>query len=135
MSSLSDIRSGIATRLATITGLRNAATIPDQPNPPVAIVIPQRLSYDTAFADGVHTYTFTVQVIVGRVAERISQNLLDGYVSPTGNASIKTAIEGDKTLGGKALDVRVTEMTAYQSLVVGEITYMGAEFEVSVLAQ
>ncbi len=133
--SITNIRNGLATRLATISGLRNAATMPDQPNPPVAIIIPQRVSYDTAFADGVNTYTFTVQVIVGRVSERISQSLLDGFASATGASSIKAAIEGNKTLGGNAFDVRVTEMTAYQSIVVGEITYMGAEFEVSVLAQ
>lgn len=134
MASISQLRSGIATRLATISGLRNAATMPAQPNPPIAIVIPQRVSYDTAFARGVLTYTFTVQVIVGQVSERISQSLLDGFAPGSGASSIKVAIEGDKTLGGVASDVRVSEMTAYQSIVVGEITYMGAEFEVSVLA-
>jgi len=52
MASISDIRAGIATNLATITGLRTAAEIPDNPNPPVAIVSLDSVNYDRAYAKG-----------------------------------------------------------------------------------
>ena len=74
-------------------------------------------------------------VIVGRVDERTAQNLLDGYCNPSGATSIKAAIESNRTLGGQANDLRVTEMRNYSSLPVGEITYLAAEFVVTVFAQ
>lgn len=132
MATLSGMRTGIATNLGAITGLRTAATMPDQPNPPIAIVMPQSVSYDTAFGRGLDTYEFVVLVIVGRVDERTAQNLLDGYCNPTGATSIKTAIESDRTLGGEVNDLRVTDMRNYSSIPVGEITYLAAEFVVSV---
>ena len=134
MASLSDIRTGLANRIATISGLRTAATIPDQVNPPIAIVIPERLTYDDAFNRGLVTYSFLVQVIVGKVSERTSQNKIDGFINPTGTTSIKAAIEGDKTLNGVVFDTRVTEVTGYSVVQVGDIAYMSCEFRVTVLA-
>lgn len=134
MATLSAMRTGIATNLATISGLRTAATMPDQPNPPIAVVMPQSVSYDTAFGRGLDTYEFAVLVVVGRVDERTAQNLLDGYCNPTGATSIKTAIESDRTLGGEVQDLRVTDMRNYSSIPVGEVTYLAAEFVVSVFA-
>jgi hypothetical protein len=128
MASLSELRTGIATNLATITGLRTAATIPDNPNPPVAIVTPDGISYDSAFGRGMQEYRFTVTVLVGLVSERSSQNKIDAYCSSTGSSSIKLAVESDKTLDGAAFDVRVSEMRTYSSVSVGDVKYLGAEF-------
>lgn len=135
MATLSAMRTALASNLSGITGLRTAATMPDQPNPPVAIVMPQSVSYDTSMARGLDTYEFVLLVIVGRVDERTAQNLLDGYCNPTGATSIKAAIESDRTLGGQANDLRVTDMRNYSSVPVGEITYLAAEFVVTVYAQ
>jgi hypothetical protein len=55
---------------------------------------------------------------------------LDAYVSSTGSSSIKLAIESDKTLNGKAFDLRVTDSRNYGELTVGEVTYLSAEFTV-----
>lgn len=135
MATLSAMRTALAANLATISGLRTAATMPDQPNPPIAIVMPQSVSYDTAMSRGLDTYEFVVLVVVGRVDERTAQNLLDGYCNPTGASSIKTALESDRSLGGQAQDLRVTDMRNYSSVSVGEVTYLAAEFVVSVYAQ
>lgn len=134
MADLSTIRTNLAARIATISGLRTAATIPDQVNPPIAIVIPERLTYDDAYGKGLVTYSFLVQVIVGKVSERTSQNKIDGFINPTGATSIKAAIEGDKTLNGVVFDTRVTEVTGYSVVQVGDIAYMSCEFRVTVLA-
>lgn len=134
MATMTNLRTGLATRLATISGLRTSATLPDQPTPPQAVVYPDRVTYDTAFGRGSDEYTFTVLVIVGRIAERTAQTSLDTYCNPSGATSIKAAIEGDPTLGGNALDCRVTEMRGQGSLAVGDVTYLTAEFVVSVIA-
>jgi fructose-specific phosphotransferase system IIC component len=135
MASITDLRTGIATNLATITGLRTSPTIPDNINPPIAVVVPQSISYDTAFArSGGDEYEFIVTVIVGRVDERSAQNRLDSYCSGTGASSIKTAIEKDKTLGGKALTLRVTDLRNYTQVSIADATYLAAEFVVQVIA-
>lgn len=135
MASISTIRAGIATNLATIAGLRTSAWIPDQINPPIAVVKPDNISYDTAFGRGLDTMEFSVLCIVGRVDERSAQATLDAYCATTGTASIKAAIESDATLGSAISDLRVTAMRNYTSLNVGDVTYLAAEFAVTVYAQ
>lgn len=130
MASISSLRTGIATNLATISGLRTSSTMPDNPNPPIAIVIPSTITFDDTFQRGMQTYTFNVLVVVGRADERTAQNKLDAYCSSTGSSSIKLAIESDKTLSGSAFDVRVTEMRNYGQIVIGEVTYLSGEFTV-----
>lgn len=130
MASLTDLRNGLAANIHTISGVRTASTMPDNPNPPIAIVYPESINYDDAFHRGMNTYQFVVVMVVGRVAERSAQNSLDAIVSSTGASSMKLAIESDKTLGGKAYDVRVTNMRAYSSLAVGDVNYLAAEFVV-----
>jgi hypothetical protein len=128
MASITDLRIGIANNLATISGLRTSPTLPDSPNPPIALVTPISVSFDDSFKRGMQTYTFVISVIVGRVDERSAQNKLDAFVSSTGSQSIKLAVESDKTLGGSAFDCRVTEMRNYGELTIGDVIYLSAEF-------
>ena len=134
MASITNIRSGLATRLATISGLRTASTMPDNPNPPIAIVIPDNINFDNAFQRGMDTLTFRIFVVVGRADERTAQNSIDSYCATSGASSIKAAIEGDKTLGGAAYNCRVTDMRNYGSVIIGEVTYLSCEFVVAVYA-
>lgn len=134
MASITAIRSGLATNLGTITGLRTGATIPDNVNPPYAIVSPNSVDYHKAFNNALSTYNFTVTLVVGRVSERTSQNSLDAYCSPTGASSIRVAVESDKTLGGVVFDTMVTGMRNYGSVTIGENTYLAAEFDIAVQA-
>lgn len=129
--SISAIRSGLGDNLATVSGLRVAETIPDQPNPPVAVLSLSNVVYDGAFHGGLVTYNFVLSVIVGRVSERTAQNRLDTYIS-TGAGSIKAAIESDKDLGGAAYDVRVTDMTSVGAVTIGDANYLACDFLVAV---
>lgn len=135
MATVSELRTGLATNLATIEGLRTTATVPDQINPPLAVVIPNTITYDTAFArSGGDEYEFIVTLIVGRVDERTAQNRLDGFCSGSGALSVKAAIERDKTLGGKAFDCRVITLRNYNQIAVGDSMYLSAEFVVQVFS-
>jgi hypothetical protein len=131
--SISQIRTALATNLGTISGLRTAAEIPDLPNPPIAVVSLDSVTYDQAYAKGMTNYTFTITVIVGRSAEREAQRKLDGYIS-TGTNSVKNAIESDKTLGGYAYDCRVVSMNSVGSVTISDTTYLAADFTVTVIA-
>lgn len=129
--SISAIRSGLGDNLRTIQGLRVAETIPDNPSPPIAVIALSNVVYDGAFDGGLVIYNFTVSVIVGRVAERVAQARLDTYIS-TGVGSLKAAVESDKSLGGSAYDVKVTEMTNIGAVQLGDATYLACDFAVAV---
>ena len=131
--SITQIRTALATNLATIAGLRTAAEVPDNPSPPIAIVNLDSVTYDQAYAKGMTTYNFTITVVVGRSAEREAQRKLDGYITPGAN-SVKNAIESDKTLGGYAYDCRVVSLNSVGSLTISDTTYLAADFSVTVIA-
>jgi hypothetical protein len=132
--SISLIRKGLGTNLGKIRGLRVAETIPDNPSPPIAVIALGNVTYDGAFDGGLTIYNFTVSVIVGRVAEREAQRRLDAFIS-TGDGSIKHAIEDEKSLGGAAYDVRVSEMTSVGAVQLGDATYLACDFAVQVYAR
>jgi len=133
--SIQKLREGIAKNLRNnIPGLRVSETIPDQPNPPHAVVSLNSVNYDQTFQRGMTEYNFVISVLAGRVAERQSQRTLDSYISTSSTATIKAAVESDKTLSGDAFDVRVSEMTNVGAVNLGEVIYLGADFNVQVYA-
>jgi hypothetical protein len=134
VASIAELRNEIAQNLATIAGLRTSEFIPDNPNPPIAIVQFDRAQYHLDMGNGMTEYSFVVQLIVGRVDERTAQRNLDAYCSSTGSSSVLLAVESNRTLDGKAFDCVVTEMSSYGPVLVNDTTYLGAEFQVRVLA-
>jgi len=126
--SIADIRAGLGKNLGTIRGLRVATEIPDNPSPPIAVLSLDSVSYDNAFKKGLVLYEFTVNLIVGRVAERDSQRKLDTYISGV----LKDAVESDKTLDGSAYDVIVTEMRNIGAVSLNDASYLAAEFSITV---
>jgi hypothetical protein len=135
MATIAQMRDGIAANLMTITGLRTTTTIPDNPQPPVAIIQPNTINYDRTFARGLDEYNFVVTVIVGRASERQAQRLLDLFCAGSGSSSVKTAIESNRTLTGLIQDLRVSAMRNYGTIAIGEVTYLAAEFDLVVYTQ
>ena len=128
---IAEIRAGLAANIATISGLRVYAEVPDNPSPPVAVISLNNITYDLDFKRGMSVYNFTVMIIVSRVAERDAQQKLDVYAG-NGSSSIKTAVQSDRTLGGSAFDCRLSEMSTVGSVTIGEATYLAADFAVQV---
>jgi len=128
------IRDGLATNLGTITGLRTSANVPDNPNPPIAVVFLETVEYDDAFRGGLTTLVFKVMVIVSRADDRTAQRKLNQYISPDGERSIKSAVESDRSLNGLVQTLRLTDMTSLGSTIVSDQEYMAVEFSVAVYA-
>ena len=126
------MRTALASNLASIAGLRTSDYVPDDPKPPVAVVMPPTIKFDLAMGRGLDEYEFVITVIVGKQSERAAQKLLDSLCAPTGAGSVKTAIESDRFLAGQCQDLRVTEMRGISSLIIDQITYLAAEFTVQV---
>lgn len=132
--SIATIRDGLATNLQTITGLRATAEVTDNPTPPIAIVQLNRVDYDNAFNKGLTIYNFVISVVVGRASERTAQDRLNAFATPSGASSIKLAVQTDRTLGGSAYDVRVSEMQNIGAVLLGGENYLAADFAVQVYA-
>lgn len=130
------MRQALANNIATISGLRVSYFIPDNPNPPQAIVAPPTIRYDQSFGRGLDEYSFQVIVFATRADERTGQDLIDSYCAPVGAGSIKAAIESDRTLGGLVADLRVTDMTGVSptTFADGQV-YLTATWAVTVYAQ
>jgi hypothetical protein len=131
---ITEMRERLAANLATISGLRTAAELIDNPSPPVALVSLDSIEYDQAYQRGLTLYTFTIIVIVGRAAERTAQRKLDDYLANDGEQSVKVAVESDRTLSGYAQDLRVVSAGSIGSIQVNDQTYLAAEFTVTVYA-
>lgn len=132
MASVGELRTALATAMGSVPNLRTSATVPDNPRPPIAVVMPERIAYDLNARRGADTFFFSILLIVGRADDRAAQNSIDAFL--VGDNSVKAAIESDRTLGGKANTCRVTEMTNYSSLSIGEVLYLSAQFTVEVVA-
>lgn len=125
----------IEDRLKTINGLRTSDYVPDQLNPPVAIVgVPPISNYHATMGRGRFTLEPTITVIVSGALDRIGQRALADYADPTGERSIRAAIEGDKTLGGLVDDCIVVSFRPLGQEAVGAINYIGGEFTLRVVA-
>jgi hypothetical protein len=138
VSGIGDIRNGLAANLATISGLRVSSWLPDNVNPPMAVIAPTTIKYDQtmgANAHGVDEYTFTVQLFVNRDNTRTAQSLLDSYCAALGSSSVKAALETDRTLSGAALDLRVTDCQGVTPTVFedGQV-YLTATWSVFIIA-
>jgi hypothetical protein len=130
---IQETRQAIATALGQINGLRTSATVPDNPNIPMAWVEPSGITYDTTFGRGMNEYDYDITVVVGRMADIIgSQVALDAYADPSNAKSVKRAVELDRTLGGLVQDCRVTGLTSYGQTSFGDATYLAAVFAVKV---
>jgi len=107
MTNINGIRDALKSNLQTITNLRVYDTIPDIVTPPCAVVGQLDFTFDIDNMRGLDQASVDVYVIVQRISERTGQDKLDNFLAGSGNGSIKTAIESDRTLGGLVDTLRV----------------------------
>jgi len=135
MASLSSIRSGLSTRLATISGLSVYSYVPDSIEPPTAVVgVMSSVDYDSTMSRGSDSYEIPLYLYVSRVDAELSQDSLDEFLAGSGSSSIKQAIEGDSTLGGVVSSARVVEASNYGVYTINSIDYLGVEFSVEIIS-
>jgi hypothetical protein len=132
MASISDIRTGLATRLATISGLRTFPYQPEQENPPFGYPQINSINYHRAFDGGDVVMDWTVFVIVGRYLDRTAHASLDDYLSYSGAKSVRAAIEGDPTLGGVCSTLIVRSGADITSLDANGAQFLVIQMQVEV---
>lgn len=135
MASICALRRGLEAQLKNIKGLRVVPHSPERISVPAAAIEVSSIDYDQTFGKRLHEYPFTVRVYTSRADDKAGQDRLDAFLDPTGDVSVKAAIEADTSLGGVAETCRVTGVDNYGVYEVAGTNYYGAEFAVSVWAR
>jgi hypothetical protein len=105
--------------------------IPDVIVPPCAVVGQLDFTFDIDNARGLDQGSVDVFVIVQRISERSGQEKLDNFLAGSGNGSIKTALESDRTLGGLVDTLRV--ITAESGTYIsGEQTFLSYRYNLTI---
>ena len=125
------VRDAIKNNLQTITNLRVYDLIPDVIVPPCAVVGQLDFTFDIDNARGLDQASVDIYVIVQRISERTGQDKLDLLLAGSGNGSIKTALESDRTLGGLVDTLRVisAESGTYTS---GEQSFLSYRYNLTI---
>ena len=131
-ATISQMCSGLATNLATVSGLRTSSYQPEQINPPCAFPVLNTVTYHAAFGGGDFVADFNVYVIVGRWTDRTAQSLLDEMLSYSGSKSIRAALESDLTLGGTAQTLVVSSAASISSVNAADAEFLQIQFTVQV---
>jgi hypothetical protein len=128
---ISALRAGAQTQLDTVSTFRTIYDyVPDTAPPtPSAIVGNVSLEWDEAMQRGLDRATFSVYVVVSRMAERSGQETLDSLLAGSGAGSVKTALEAGGNLNGSCSTVRVTTATPI-SITMGGVDFFAYEYEV-----
>lgn len=131
-ATVTQVATGLATNLATISGLRTSVYQPEQLNPPMAFPTLNSVTYHNAMGGGDVTMLWTINVIVGRYVDRTAFATLDGFLSYSGATSIRTAIESDKTLGGVCQTLVLPSGANIMSLSSADAEFLQIQFQVTV---
>jgi hypothetical protein len=131
---LSDLRAGLAKNLSTIPGLRVAQLVPEQVNPPVAVLTRSTVNYHLDMRGGLTEWQMQVQLVAGRMADQQAQRTIDAWLDWDGDYSVRRAIESDQTLDGSAQTCIVTSADALTTLHIGDSEYLGVVVNVTVYA-
>ena len=133
MATISQIRTGIADRLATIPGLHAHDIVPDSVVAPAAVVYGPEIDFDSTMARGSDDFRFWVILLVSRADARAGQELLDTYLAPSGASSVKAAVDGN--LSGVVDFARVKEVREYETRDVNGVPHFAAAILVEVTAR
>lgn len=125
MATIGAVRTALATRLATISGLTVYETVPAAPVAPCVMIRPETGDFDVTMASGQDLARFEVTLLAMSLGSAwdVAQDKLDGYLARSGSGTIRGAIQGDVTLGGTCHTSRVLGWRDY-----GTLAYAGSEF-------
>ena len=132
--SASKIHDALSMALAAVPGLRVADHLPEQINPPMAVVQIQSVTYHRAMQGGLSEWQFLIALVAGRMGDRSAQLQIDGWISYDGSQSIRAALEVDPTLNGVCQTLIVADMVSVRPITLGDSSYLSCEFNVTVHA-
>lgn len=138
MAELNVVRRALAEALRGIDGLDVYHYTPGSVVVPCVYVADVEIEPNFTMG-GDDDMTFTLRVLTSAADDEAGQDLLDVFLSRTGDRSIRVALEtargapGEYALDGAADDLNVTRVGAYRIYTEGGSSYMGGEITVRVI--
>jgi hypothetical protein len=116
----------LADRLGTILNGRSMPFAPDTLLPPAGYVFGPETTYHQSYQNGLTRARLSVTVAVARTPLDVAWKALSGYISDTGDTSVKLCLEtGTYT----AFDTIVVVRSTVGDVTIGGTTYKGAQFD------
>lgn len=137
MAGVGEIRQAIADAVADATGIRVYPYVPLKPEPPCAIVWPDRGQFQ-AFGRGQDEWHFTVQMLVPLNDDRSAQARLDEWISGYGETSVRQALYNATALNipQKSASCAALEVNEYTVVTAGDgRQFLAANLDVRVLTK
>lgn len=134
MGDIPAMRTELAARLKNVEGLRGVAEVPSELMPPMGFIKPASIGFDATMGRGSDAVEFKLYILVSKTWSRATQKQLDGFLAGSGPTSVKAAIEEGNTLDGVVDWVRVVSLDDYGPIDFGDLSYLGAELTVEVMA-
>jgi hypothetical protein len=107
MSTIGDIAVGLKTNLDTIEGVNVSRYPRSNPVGPLIHMWPTEIVYHRASQMGLSELTFRVQLLWPYTDDAGSASQVYAFLDPSGERSVRQAIESDRTLSGAVEDVIV----------------------------
>ena len=133
MATISAIRDGLQTVGAAITGLRSLDTIRGEISPPCLVAVPENAEPKTLVGTR-DRLNFRLRLMVSSESERTAQDALDGYLSSTGDTSVRAKLQlpANANLGIAGVKAIWMGWENYGLAEWSGITYFGADVLIQV---
>lgn len=138
MTAIADVREALATNLRTITKVENVSAYAlDMIVAPCLEVDldPEGSDYDLTFGRGTDELRLVVRGFTAAVVTQAAQMTRDAWLAPSGEKSVKAAVESDETLGGLVDTLRVESWRPIivRSETIPNSAFVGAEWRIFVM--
>lgn len=119
----------LSDRLGTILNGRSTPFAPDTIAPPAGYVFGPETTYHQSYQNGLTRAKLSVTVAVARTPLSAAWKALAGYISDTGETSVKACLESGTYT---AFDTIVVTRAVVGDVTIGDVTYKGAQFDLDI---
>ena len=136
MTTIADVRDGMAQAITKGCGLRCLSYVADSIPAPCAVISRDEMDPRMVLGKASAAYMFNVRVFVGRVAEKAAQQKLDTLTEATGAGSLVAAVE-DGANWPTSVAVQYASVTRIgvvpQVVSVADETFLSVDFDIEVV--
>lgn len=118
----------LADQLATIIK-RSTPYAPDSIVAPAAYVFGPETNYTQSYGNGLTQAKLSVTVAVARAPLDVAWKALSGYISDTGDTSVKQCLE---SVEYTAFDTIIVRRSIVGDVTIGGATFKGAQFDLEI---
>jgi hypothetical protein len=126
---LETVAQELSDRLGTILKGRATPYPPDTLSTPAGFVLGPESTPHQSYHNGLTRLKLSVTVVVARTPASVAWKAISGYMSDTGDTSVKACLESGTYT---ALDTIIVTRSVGGEVTIGEVLYKGATFDLDI---